>query len=223
MKIRVEMRVSGTNVWAYALDNDGVDALQEVSQESAIDIVRTKYVSGSLLTWGVDRSLDPPPSVAILLEGSQVPLFRTLTNLEDWELEESSQSASDYIRISDTDQIEIGREMETEVDMSSIKAIALESIFFEKILLWAEFDIEGPFDAELLRLYDNTMDCDTELSQALYPLGLPQCVGDGEENAILGVVYDGQKVQFESECSLGSPAELALIVRDDDGDWSFSD
>ena len=74
------------------------------------------------------------------------------------------------------------------------------------------------FDLRKLSLLVCDMDCETELSALTFQTGFL----NGLEADIIGVIYDGKKYFFQSECKRALEQRRYIVGRTDDG-WEIDE
>lgn len=226
--LRIEVKGSGTNIWAYAISDETFARLPELdSQEDQIDLIRDEHIGGGeLITWGINLGGQREPKLIVKLKDVTLEIDQLVRTDESLTLEEEAEDSgfdmSTCIEVNETDRVNLGMSLEDALAGLEPRAFLIEATFFKQILLWVDIPINGEFNIRDLRLIVNDMDTETLLSAATYQLGLLDCVHDGEENALIGMIYKGEQYLFECDSYGGQGTEFTL-VENTDGDLFEND
>lgn len=218
--VSIRVRGSGTNVWAYTINNDTYSRISQNNtddDDDPADIIKSEYQAGQLVCWGLD--LSDVDTVSLDIAG-KIKELKIIETDEDVSLSEALKESK--MRIS-SPFIECnkskGEWLGDNFDLSNFNHVFLESIEWKYITLALTLPVNArDFDRRKLSLLVCDVDSGTELSRLTYNQGLLA----GLEEDIIGVIYDGEKYFFEpesddmySECSY-------ILSRTDDG-WEVDD
>jgi hypothetical protein len=216
----VSIRVSGggTNVWAYAISADTYARIVNNSvDDETVDVIMGEYQAGQLVCWGIDASSDC--SVTLDVAGNSTTLkiigFCDEQSLSDVLKECNLPSSTPSFGYNSDEQERLGENF----DLRKLNHVFLDAITWKDVTLELKLPVDAcKFDQRKLSLLVCDMDVETELSELAYENGLL----DGLEEDIIGVLYDGNKYFFESECVRSIHQRRCMVSRTDNG-WEIDE
>lgn len=236
-KIKVIVQGQGSSTWAYALSDTTYKRLaKNNNDEDPLEMIRSEFIGSELVTWGIHSDSYPCPDIKIEFENVVTKIEEIIISGEESEVipqgndifymrpdskKSSKTKKKNSIECNEKNRVELGDQMRAELGKKKINAIAFESTFFSSIALSVEISVDDGFKISELSLYDNDMDTETDLSRASYPLSIPATIDDGQEHALLGIVYKNKKFPFENFSKGGSNIDYVLVCKDNDGDWAL--
>ena len=219
--VSIRVRGSGTNVWAYTINNDTYSRISQNSEkeeeEDPVDIIMENYQAGQLVCWGID--VTDVSTVTLDLAGKSKEL-KIIKTYEDFSLSEtlkdSNMRASSLFIEFKEDTVEW---LGDNFDLNNFNHVFLDSISWKDITLELTLPVNASdFDRRKLSLLVCKIDSVTELCRLTYNQGLL----DGLEEDIIGVIYDGKKYFFDSECYRSFSQSRRVLSRTDDG-WEIDE
>lgn len=216
--VSIKVTGYGTNVWAYAISNETYDRIcQDSGDDDPVDVIMSEYQAGQLVCWGIDASGDCTVTLDVAGASEELKVIslydgQTLTD----ELEARNLPTSTPCIVYDSDEPEYLGDV---FDLSDFSHVFLDSISWKDITLQLTLPVpSSKFDRNKLSLLVCNTDSGTELCKITYEKGLL----DGLEEDIIGVVYDGKKYFFESECMRDFHQSRCIVSRTDDG-WEINE
>jgi len=216
--VSITVNGSGTNVWAYEISDETYARItQDTEDEDPVNIIMEEYQEGQLVCWGID--VMDVSTVTLNLAGKSKELTIIKTD-EDCSLTEALKDSkmrvsSPFIEYNSDTKKQLGENF----DLSKFNHVYLESIGWKDITLELTLSVNAiDFDRRKLSLLVCDMDVETELSELTYQKGLL----DYQEEDIIGVIYDGKKYLFDSDCYGSFSVSRRILNRTDDG-WEIDE
>lgn len=216
--VSIKVTGYGTNVWAYAISNETYDRIcQDCGDDDPIDIIMSEYQAGQLVCWGIDASGDCIVTLDVAGASEELKVISLCDgqSLSD-ELEARNLPTSTPCIGYNSEEPEY---LGAVFDLGNLDHVFLDSISWKNITLQLTLPVPASqFDRSKLSLLVCDMDCETELSALTYQ----NDVLDDLEEDIIGVIYDGKKYFFESECMRSFDQSRCIVSRTDDG-WEINE
>ena len=165
--VSIRVRGSGTNVWAYTINNDTYSRISQNNtddDDDPADIIKSEYQAGQLVCWGLD--LSDVDTVSLDIAG-KIKELKIIETDEDVSLSEALKESK--MRIS-SPFIECnkskGEWLGDNFDLSNFNHVFLESIEWKYITLALTLPVNArDFDRRKLSLLVCDVDSGTELSR----------------------------------------------------------
>jgi hypothetical protein len=218
--VSIRVRGSGTNVWAYTINNDTYSRISQNSEkeeEDPVDIIMENYQAGQLVCWGIDVTDVSTVTLDLAGKSKELKIIKTYEGFSLSEaLKDSNMRASSlFIECNKAKAEQLGENF----DLSKFNHVFLELIECKYITLELTLPVDArDFDRRKLSLLVCKIDSVTELCRLTYNQGLL----DGLEEDIIGVIYDGKKYFFDSECYRSFSQSRRVLSRTDDG-WEIDE
>jgi len=216
--VSIKVTGYGTNVWAYAISNETYDRIsQDSGDDDPVDFIMHEYKAGQLVCWGIDASGDCTVTLDVAGASEELKVISLYDglSLSDELKARNLPTSTPCIGYNSEEPEQLGAVF----DLSNFSHVFLDSISWKNIALQLTLPVLArQFDRSKLSLLVCSMDCETELSSLTYQNDLL----DGLEEDIIGVIYDGQKYFFESECKRNSDQSRCIVSRTDDG-WAINE
>jgi len=216
--VSIRVSGSGTNVWAYEISNETYARIsKDTEDEDPVDIIMEEYQNGQLVCWGID--VMHVSTVTLDLAGKTKEL-KIIETYEGFSLSEAlkdneMRTSSLFIEYNKDTAEQLGENF----DLSKFNHVFLDSISWKDISLELTLPVDvSDFDRRKLSLLVCATDSGTELCRLTYDKGL---IEDIEED-IIGVIYDGKKYLFDSQCDRNFSQNRQILSRTDDG-WEIDD
>lgn len=217
---QVEIRItgSGPNTWVYAISDKTYKQLAKNDDEDdPIDIIKTDYVEGELVCWGLDVDRFSEFMVEIVQDGETNLINLKPVNLDGYE---TIEEACEWVDISPTDIVipyntADAKQLGDEFELGKCKHLVFETINFNKTILIARIPVTEKFDEKALTLIIRYMDVESQLSSAFYDLQLSESM----EQDIIGVSYKGTEYLFDCESYGGNKPEY-WVINKEGSDWN---
>jgi len=216
--VSIKVTGDGANVWAYAIDAETYARISEdCGDEDPVDVIMDEYQVGQLVCWGIDESSGCTVSMDVAGKSTLLKIVHTYDGYDiDEAVKDRNLSASTPIIEYNSDAAE---RLGAVFDLSDLSHVFVDSITWKDITLQLTLPVVArDFDQRKLSLLVCGMDSETELSALTYQTGLL----NGLEADIIGVIYDGKKYFFQSECKRAFQQRRYIVGRTDDG-WEIDE
>lgn len=217
--VQVVATGNGSNVWAYAIDDETFAQLLELDEPFEMeDLILSKYKAGQLVCWGPDASNSC--SIKINANGTEKEL-RIVTTDENWTLAEELTAlnigkAEPHIEFNRDNKRLLGETF----DLTDLNHVFLHSITWKDLRLELELPItSAKFKFEKIKLLACELDSGFDLARLTYDNGLL----DGQEEDVIGVEYDGTAYYFKSSEAYHSIHESRCIVSRSPKGWTINE
>jgi hypothetical protein len=206
--VQVVANGNGSNVWAYAIDDQTYAQLLELAEPFEMeDLILNKYKAGQLVCWGPDAS----NSCALKVNTNGIEQeLRIVTTDENWTLTEELEAlkigkSEPYIEFNRDNKRWLGETF----NLTGLNHVFLHSITWKDMKLELELPINpAKFKYEKIKLLACELDSGFDLARITYDNGLL----DGQEEDVIGVEYGGRAYYFESSEASHSIHESRCIV-----------
>ena len=217
--IEVRITGSGPNTWVYAISDKTYEQLaKNDDNDDPIEIIKSDYVEGSLVCWGLDIDQFTNFSLEIIINGKSQRLESKVVNIDGYvNLKEACESAGigqeDIVLEYNSAKADL---LGDTFKLGKSKHLIFETTTFTTTVLKATIPSLNKFDEKDLTLLIRSMDVDTALSKAFYGLK----ISEGMEQDIIGIFYKSERYLFECSSSGGSNTEY-LIANLNGKKWEF--
>jgi len=216
-KVYVEIIATGTQVYAYLIDEQILDALKNnCEDDSALNFIQDNAKAGFLVCHGAD--IDETETATIIVNDEKTETVALIYTYEDDGLEERLKyrkvKRDECLFASEDDNTELGED----TDLSSAEYLVLEMAEYRNGLLRGQLEVESEnITASELSLIVCDMDVETELSAACYGLGLVDAEHDIQQLKCKGNKVDNFELDFQS-----ADFRLVLLQKSESDEWSVS-
>ena len=213
--VKIEVRGQGINIWAHAISNKTYQKLSKV--DDPLSLVQEESIGSELVTWGINCGGPSKHNISVIGDDFRFDIenvvnadFREefLELAQGWGLDPNKCIEN---RISD--QVSLGTEIKSLLGKKRGKAYLFETTSYTDICLSATIPINEKFELADLRLLCNDMDSPTELCEICLEHGILSSLDEGDESALLGVIYKDRRYHFDCQAEGGSDSNLTLITR----------